>query len=65
MKFLSLVDRSGILECELFGDAYQRFAAESTRHPVLEISGLVTPTEPGTGVSLMAKTVSAARTRHG
>jgi len=63
MKFLSVCDRSGILECELFADAYKRFGVETIRHPVVEISGKVTPTEPGTGQTLRVARIQKPRSK--
>jgi DNA polymerase III alpha subunit len=39
MKFISVCDYSGMLECELFARAYRTFGAETIRHPVVEVSG--------------------------
>ena len=41
MKFISVCDYSGILECELFAGAYRRFGAETIRHPIFEVMGKV------------------------
>jgi DNA polymerase III alpha subunit len=35
MKFISVCDYSGILECELFASAYRRFGVETIRHPIV------------------------------
>lgn len=62
MKFLSICDASGILECELFSSAYNRFAVETVRHPVVEITGTVTPNEPGVGQTLRVLKIQKPRT---
>jgi DNA polymerase III alpha subunit len=41
MKFISICDYSGILECELFASAYRRFGIGTVRHPVVEVRGKV------------------------
>lgn len=41
MKFISVCDYSGIIECELFADAYGRYGIETVRHPVVEVTGTV------------------------
>lgn len=61
MKFLSLCDWTGILECEMFAASYRRFGLETIRHPVVEVSGTVTPAENGKGFSLEVKSVQKAR----
>jgi DNA-directed DNA polymerase III PolC len=62
MKFLSLCDPTGFIECELFADAYKRFGTETVRSPVIEISGKVTPFATGKGHTLRVKRVGPART---
>jgi DNA polymerase III alpha subunit len=34
MKFISVCDASGIIECELFADVYRRFGIQTVRNPV-------------------------------
>jgi len=58
MKFLSLADRSGILEVELFADAYRKHGAATVRYPAIEIEGAVQPFESGRGTTLRAERVS-------
>jgi DNA polymerase III alpha subunit len=62
MKFLSVCDRSGILECELFASTYNRFGIETIRHPVVEITGTVARNEPGTGHTLRVGRIQKPRT---
>ena len=61
MKFISLCDPSGILECELFAHAYARFGVETVRHPVVEVTGKVTPFASGSGFSLNVTHLTAPR----
>jgi DNA-directed DNA polymerase III PolC len=63
MKFLSLCDPTGIAECELFASACARFATESIRHPVIEITATVRPFDNGNGFSLDVHRIRAARTQ--
>jgi len=65
MKFLSVCDYSGILECELFSSSYQRFGTETVRHPVVEITGTVTRNEPGAGHSLRISRIRRPRAQDG
>jgi len=61
MKFISICDYTGILECEMFADAYRRFGLETIRHPVVEITGRVTPFESGRGFTMEVSRVRAPR----
>jgi DNA polymerase III alpha subunit len=62
MKFISVCDYSGILECELFASAYRRFGVESIRHPVVEVMGKVKPFANRNGYTLQIEAVRRART---
>ena len=61
MRFISVCDYSGILECELFASAYRRFGAETIRHPVVEVIGKVKPFANGNGYTLQVEAVRKAR----
>jgi error-prone DNA polymerase len=61
MKFLTLCDPTGLIECELFASAYARFGLETIRHPVLEITATVQPFENGNGCTLNVHAVRKAR----
>ncbi|MGC2579512.1 MAG: OB-fold nucleic acid binding domain-containing protein [Terrimicrobiaceae bacterium] len=61
MKFISICDYSGILECELFASAYRRFGVETIRHPIVEVSGKVTPFANRNGYTLQVDAVRRAR----
>lgn len=63
MKFLTLCDPSGIVECEMFASAYARHGLATIRHPVLEATGVVCPYESGKGLSLSLSRVTAPRKR--
>jgi DNA polymerase III alpha subunit len=52
MKFLSLADRTGIVETELFAQTYRSYGLATIRYPVLEIEARVEPFENGRGFSL-------------
>ena len=62
MKFISICDYSGILECELFASAYRRFGVETIRHPIVEVSGKVKPFANSNGYTLQVEAVRRART---
>jgi DNA polymerase III alpha subunit len=52
MKFLSIADRTGIVETELFAATYKSYGLATVRYPVLEIEATVEPYENGRGFSL-------------
>ncbi|MEO6847921.1 MAG: OB-fold nucleic acid binding domain-containing protein [Chthoniobacterales bacterium] len=61
MKFISLCDYSGVVECELFADVYQRFGTATVRFPVVEVIGKVQPFKNGNGHTLQVLYVGEAR----
>ena len=64
MKFLTLADRTGMVEAELFGATYRRFALATVRYPVLEVTATVEPFENGNGYSLRVHRAGQPRKRH-
>jgi DNA polymerase III alpha subunit len=52
MKFLTLADRSGMVETELFASTYRSHGLATLRYPVLEVTARVEPFENGEGFSL-------------
>ena len=52
MKFITICDHTGIIECELFADTYRRFGIQTVRSPVVELEATVTPFENGRGCTL-------------
>ncbi len=61
MKFLSICDHSGILETEMFAATFRRFGLETLRHPVLGITGMITPFDGDRGYSLRIESVHRPR----
>jgi len=61
MKFLSLYDRTGILECELFADTYRKFGIQTIRHPILEVTGTVEPFDNHNGFTLRVEKANRCR----
>ena len=57
MKFLTLADRTGMVETELFADTYRRWGAVTAQHPVVAVSGRVDPFANGNGFTLRVETV--------
>jgi DNA polymerase III alpha subunit len=52
MKFLTLCDRTGMVETELFAATYRTYGLATVRYPVLEIAAKVEGYENGNGFSL-------------
>jgi DNA polymerase III alpha subunit len=61
MKFMTLCDRSGLIETELFARAFKRFGLETIRHPALEVTGIVVPFDGATGHTLRVESVRQPR----
>ena len=52
MKFLTIADRTGMIETELFGSAYKTYGSATVGHRLLEVTGKVEPFENNKGFSL-------------
>jgi DNA polymerase III alpha subunit len=52
MKFVTLCDYTGFIECEIFAAAYRRWGLATIRWPVVEVEATVTPFENGNGFTL-------------
>ncbi len=52
MKFLTLCDRTGMVETEMFAAVHRRHGLDTLRYPVLEITGRVEPFPCGSGFSV-------------
>ena len=62
MKFISICDRTDILECEIFADAYRKCGGVLARWPVVEVTGRVEMLGGSRGCVLRVEGVRAART---
>jgi DNA-directed DNA polymerase III PolC len=61
MKFITLCDYTGIIECEIFATAYRRFGLATTQFAVVEVEAIVTPFENLLGSTLDVQRVSRPR----
>jgi error-prone DNA polymerase len=61
MKFISICDRTDILECEIFADAYRRCGGVLARWPVVEVTGRVEVLGGSRGCVLRVERGRAAR----
>jgi DNA polymerase III alpha subunit len=61
MKFISICDRTDILECEIFADAYRKCGGVLARWPVVEVTGRVEALGGSRGCVMRVERVCAAR----
>ncbi|MBX7210193.1 MAG: DNA polymerase III subunit alpha [Verrucomicrobiaceae bacterium] len=61
MKFISICDRTGIVECEIFAAAYRSFGLATVRYPVVQVTAEVKPFDNGRGFTLDVQRVEMAR----
>ena len=61
MKFITLCDYTGMVECEIFAESFRRFGLVTIQYPVVEIEGEVTAFENGLGFTLDVKSVRKPR----
>jgi hypothetical protein len=61
MKFITICDYTGIIECEIFSQTYRRFGLETVRNPVVEVEARVTPFDNGVGCTLEVLRVGKPR----
>lgn len=62
MKFMTLADRTGMVETELFADTYRSHGLATVRYPVLEVTATVEPFENGHGFTLRVHRAGKPRT---
>ena len=62
MKFISICDRTDILECEIFADAYRKCGGVLARWPVVEVTGRAEALGGSRGCVLRVERVCPART---
>ncbi|MBB5039823.1 DNA polymerase III subunit alpha [Prosthecobacter dejongeii] len=63
MKFISICDQSGIVECEIFAETYRYHGLATVRYPVVEVTGEVQPFDNGAGYTLEVLRVQKPRVR--
>lgn len=61
MKFISVCDRTGIVECEIFAAAYRAYGPATVRFPVVQVTGEVKPFDNGQGFTLDVRQVGKPR----
>ena len=64
MKFISICDRTGIVECEIFAAAYRIYGLNTIRYPVVQVTGDVKPFDNGQGYTLDVVRVERARAKN-
>ena len=63
MKFITIADRTGIVETELFARTYKSYGLNTIRYRVLEITATVEPFENGCGHTLRVLRADKPRTK--
>lgn len=63
MKFISICDRTGIVECEIFAEAYAAHGLATVRYPVVEIFAHVQPFDNEAGFTLEVLRIGKPRER--
>lgn len=61
MKFISICDRTGIVECEIFAATYRLYGLNTVRYPVVQITGDVKPFDNKAGYTLEVLRVQQPR----
>jgi error-prone DNA polymerase len=61
MKFISICDYTGIVECEIFAAAYRLYGLNTVRYPVVQVTAEVKPFDNLAGYTLEVLRVERAR----
>jgi DNA polymerase III alpha subunit len=61
MKFITLCDYSGFIECEIFAHAYRRWGLATVRWPVVEVEAVVTAFDNANGCTLAVQRIGKPR----
>ena len=62
MKFISICDYTGIVECEIFAAAYRADGLATVRYPVVQVTAEVKPFDNQAGYTLQVLSVGKPRT---
>ena len=65
MKFISICDRTGIVECEIFAAANRLYGLNTIRYPVVQVTAEVKPFDNGAGYTLDVLRAGQPRTVSG
>ncbi len=61
MKFITICDYTGFIECEIFAEAYARWGLATVRWPVVEVEAIVTAFDNANGCTLDVQRISLPR----
>ncbi len=61
MKFITICDHTGIIECEIFAATYRRFGLATVQFAVVELEATVIPFDNGLGCTLDVQRVGKPR----
>jgi len=65
MKFITLCDHTGFIECEIFAESYRRWGLATVRWPVVEVEAVVTVFDNANGCTLDVQRISRPRRQAG
>jgi error-prone DNA polymerase len=63
MKFISICDYTGIVECEIFAAAYRLYGLNTVRYPVVQVTAEVKPFDNKAGYTLEVLRVEKVRSK--
>jgi hypothetical protein len=63
MKFITLCDYTGFIECEIFAQAYRKWGLATIRWPVVEIEATVAVFDNGNGFTLSVLRIAKPRAK--
>lgn len=61
MKFISVCDHTGIVECEIFAATYRAFGLATLRYPVVQVTAEVKPFDNNAGFTLQVHSLTKPR----
>ena len=61
MKFISICDYTGIVECEIFAAAYRSYGINTVRYPVVQVTAQVKPFDNYQGFTLEVRRIERTR----
>jgi len=61
MKFITICDHMGVIECEIFAMPYRRFGLATVQFAAVEVEATVTPFDNGLGCTLDVQRVGKPR----
>ena len=63
MKFVTLCEYTGFIECEIFADSYKRWGLATVRWPVIEVQATIAVFENRNGFTLNAHRIGKPKAK--